>query len=164
MRYRLFVLGCLSLFVLLLIAVGVFFRWYVRYQAVIQQREEYERELAQYEMGLVDRMVLCWASAELCKAEESVPFSSAAYAQALHVVRLYDIEMKARSAIDTMDYGEGGREAALNELHKITDFRVRAKERLDELLRRKEDRCASPTNLGGVETGTQLVLTSWGAL
>ena len=114
------------------IVASVAWYWYGKHHTAVEAREAYQNALAKYEAQMVPAEDVCSASAELCRAEEEVPFADPVRALALHAVRLCKLESKMRAAIPVTLFGEDGRAAAENELNRVTAIRIEAQEKLDE--------------------------------
>jgi len=89
-----------------------------------------------YQVHQVTALDVCAASAELCEAEEQMPFADSVRSRALHFARVQEMEWQVRAAIPVTLFGEGGLEAATKDLNELTDYRIQAKDQLDAALRR----------------------------
>ena len=110
--------------------------WYVQYRSFAKARDAYERTHTEYQVQWATALDVCAASAELCEAEEQMPFADSVRARALHFARVQEIEWQVRAAIPVTLFGEDGREAAIKELDELIDYRIEAKYQLDTALGR----------------------------
>jgi hypothetical protein len=104
--------------------------WYVQHRKAVEAREAFDKVALARQQGLATRLDVCAASVQLREAEERVPFSCSDRAWALHLARIVDIEVKARVAIEVTTYDETGREAAIQEVGRIVEYREEALARL----------------------------------
>lgn len=121
------ILGC----IVIVIVSTICYR-HIKHHQAVKARENFEKVLANYELHLVKAIDVCFASAELCRAERDVPFSDPLCAEAFHVVRLYKLESRMRAAIPFTTFAEGGHAEAVKELNYITELRIKAEEKVEE--------------------------------
>jgi hypothetical protein len=114
---------------------GIACHWCARYYNCAKAREAFERSLAAYDCGQGELQGICEASAAFCQVQKALPFADQAGAQALHVLRLLDLEERHRAAIPQMMFATAAdRDAALADVEKIHALRADAEEKLNVLL------------------------------
>lgn len=128
-RFVQFRLRSLLLLPVLVALVGY---WYVRHCSANIAREAYRSVSMAFQEGSATAVDVCEASLRLCEAEEQVPLASSDRARAFHLARVVDLELNVRANMETSLYGEGGREAAREELGCIVEYRMEASHALGE--------------------------------